>query len=823
MSELYSYQERFRELMLDGRSIILQAPTGSGKTRAALTPFLDTFWDAPSSIFPKKCVYVVPMRVLANQFTEETRQKAERYERIHKRQLKVGRQTGEYREDPEFREKLTFATIDQVLSSWLMSPYSLPRRLGNLNAGAFVGSYLVFDEFHLFDPDSTLPTTLHMLKTLKDISPFVLMTATFSKEMLEKLAGHLNAVAFLLTDEMLGEIPAQKKERRYTTMASPLTYKDEDKQVQAEATAVSHILQTHQTRTLVVCNQVERAQAVYRALCEAKPEGVIVRLLHSRFLQADRQALEAMIRQEFHKDKAQHTIASLILVATQVVEVGLDMSCTALHTDLAPAASILQRAGRCARYEGEVGQVYVYPLADDGYAPYHCKLARQQADLGWAWLQDNQNRHLTFADEQALINHAHTASDNLILKAVFETEFEWKSQIQAAWRGEKNRGETAVLIRNIPSVSVVIHPDPDQLTGAPFKADSFSLHPSTLQGKFKEWQEANDALDPDSDAGHLDWLVKKLVEDEDDEDMQGNRPIRYGFKKVASKYELHAPLLALNPALVGYSKELGLTLYPGESYQCAVPQTAVAQHHTAYRYQLESYSRHIELVHRAFVTNSLPLFQAAAKRLEAAYGWQTGIITEMAHLVMAVHDVGKLSVGWQTWAHEWQAAIGNEITEPHYAAAHTDYDPTNSEHQQKNQKMRGKRPSHAVESALAALPILQSLVAFDMPTYQPLLRAAFTAVARHHAPFSSQTSNYQLVSYHLQHIESTLPIFAKSIQNLNHSVVVFPEIDLKQFSTDRLDKTLFVDVRDETSICCYMLLVRALRTADQKGTSLGTA
>ncbi|MCZ7668789.1 MAG: DEAD/DEAH box helicase [Chloroflexi bacterium] len=43
MSQLYTYQERVRQLMLAGRSIILQAPTGAGKTRASLTPFWTPF------------------------------------------------------------------------------------------------------------------------------------------------------------------------------------------------------------------------------------------------------------------------------------------------------------------------------------------------------------------------------------------------------------------------------------------------------------------------------------------------------------------------------------------------------------------------------------------------------------------------------------------------------------------------------------------------------------------------------------------------------------------------------------------------------------
>ncbi|MBI1878235.1 MAG: DEAD/DEAH box helicase [Chloroflexi bacterium] len=36
----YPYQEKVGELILSGRNVILQAPTGAGKTAAALLPFL---------------------------------------------------------------------------------------------------------------------------------------------------------------------------------------------------------------------------------------------------------------------------------------------------------------------------------------------------------------------------------------------------------------------------------------------------------------------------------------------------------------------------------------------------------------------------------------------------------------------------------------------------------------------------------------------------------------------------------------------------------------------------------------------------------------
>ena len=67
----YPFQERVAEILLAGRNVILQAPTGSGKTMAALYPFLHH--RAHGESFPAKCLYSVPMRVLANQFVAEFR------------------------------------------------------------------------------------------------------------------------------------------------------------------------------------------------------------------------------------------------------------------------------------------------------------------------------------------------------------------------------------------------------------------------------------------------------------------------------------------------------------------------------------------------------------------------------------------------------------------------------------------------------------------------------------------------------------------------------------------------------------------------------
>src|SRR5205807_2086751 len=127
------------EHLLGGRSVILRAPTGAGKTRAALFPFLHAWRsDLP---FPRQMIYSLPLRTLA------TSLHAEAVETCHKafgdgpQRPAVTIQTGEQPEDPQFRlGDVVFATYDQSLSSFLTIPVGLSAREGNVNAGAMVAS-----------------------------------------------------------------------------------------------------------------------------------------------------------------------------------------------------------------------------------------------------------------------------------------------------------------------------------------------------------------------------------------------------------------------------------------------------------------------------------------------------------------------------------------------------------------------------------------------------------------------------------------------------------------------------------------------------------
>jgi CRISPR-associated endonuclease/helicase Cas3 len=102
------------------------------------------------------------------------------------------------------------------------------------------------------------------------------------------------------------------------------------------------VLSEHQaqTLTLVVVNRVARAQEIYEQLLKQGRTESDTALIHSRFREADREVQERIL---FGK-------GDRIVVATQAIEAGVDVSARTLVTELAPWPSLVQRFGRCNRY-----------------------------------------------------------------------------------------------------------------------------------------------------------------------------------------------------------------------------------------------------------------------------------------------------------------------------------------------------------------------------------------------------------------------------------------------------------------------------------------
>ena len=98
------------------------------------------------------------------------------------------------------------------------------------------------------------------------------------------------------------------------------------------------------------------------------PDAPQLELIHSRFRGIERkQWSDRFLSRKACENKA----ANLIVVSTQVVEAGVDISASAMVTQLAPWPSLVQRFGRAARYRGTAEIVVVDFQPDEKTAaPY---------------------------------------------------------------------------------------------------------------------------------------------------------------------------------------------------------------------------------------------------------------------------------------------------------------------------------------------------------------------------------------------------------------------------------------------------------------------
>ncbi len=124
-------------------------------------------------------------------------------------------------------------------------------------------------------------------------------------------------------------------------------------------------------KILLICNQVKRSQNLYSQLSDLYPS-VKKMLIHSRFKRSDRQRLEQELNEVFNQSSE-----ACIVIATQVVEVSLDISFDVMITECAPIDALIQRFGRINRKRtietiGKYKPIYVLqpPLKESEALPY---------------------------------------------------------------------------------------------------------------------------------------------------------------------------------------------------------------------------------------------------------------------------------------------------------------------------------------------------------------------------------------------------------------------------------------------------------------------
>jgi CRISPR-associated endonuclease/helicase Cas3 len=134
--------------------------------------------------------------------------------------------------------------------------------------------------------------------------------------------------------------------------------------------------------TLIVCNHVKTAQEVYGVLRAVFGDGAM--LLHARFNQEDRNYIEARLVGGATLPK--------VLVATQVVEVSLDLDFDQAFSEPAPIDALVQRMGRVNRsgdkppvpfvvFNDQVHRRHLYCHCEGHSHTPECRVLRSLAEL----------------------------------------------------------------------------------------------------------------------------------------------------------------------------------------------------------------------------------------------------------------------------------------------------------------------------------------------------------------------------------------------------------------------------------------------------------
>lgn len=296
--------------------VIAIAPTGSGKTEASLLWALNNL----EKMGGGKLVYLLPTMVTANSIFS----RLEDY--FGKGNVGLTHSTASFmfqeeEDNPKERRNVLFdksfikpatvATIDQLLvTGFNHGKWTL------VEANA-ANAVIIIDEIHSYD-SWTLGLIIKSIEHFSKLGTrFMLMSATMPTYLINILSKAFSSVGVIKDDFLLNSC-----RNKYTTC---------DKFIDDAISDIEKSVYDGK-KTLVVVNNVAKCQELYEKLSFLKPV-----CYHSKFTLEDRAKKESSIED------------SNLLIATQVVEVSLDIDFDVMFCECAPPDAIVQRAGRVNR------------------------------------------------------------------------------------------------------------------------------------------------------------------------------------------------------------------------------------------------------------------------------------------------------------------------------------------------------------------------------------------------------------------------------------------------------------------------------------------
>lgn len=339
-----SYRSTQEKAMNTKGNCILVAPTGSGKTEAAM------LWSDvnQNENHGRRVYYILPFTASINAMYNRLNEDFKAIDDglvgvLHgKAQYFIYKSLLDY---DTYDERKKEAKNIQDITKKIYRPYKIMTPFQILKAFFRVKGFeeqiaemsnglFILDEIHTYNPHITA-LLLNILIYLKNnyYTNFFIMSATFPtflKEMFKEKLNIREENVITMSDEELDSIA------RHNVSVLDGEIFDYIEKINQDI--------FYNKKVLVVCNTVKRAQEIFERL---NAYDIDSKLLHSNLILKHREEIEKQLKD------------CNLLVGTQAIEVSLDIDYDVLYTEPAPIDALLQRFGRVNR-KGKKGICPVY-------------------------------------------------------------------------------------------------------------------------------------------------------------------------------------------------------------------------------------------------------------------------------------------------------------------------------------------------------------------------------------------------------------------------------------------------------------------------------
>ena len=340
--------QEIAEKYWEDKLLLLRAPTGAGKTDAAL------LWAAKQieSCRAERLIIAMPTRFTSNALAINTASSLSKTGLYHSsawfnryyQKVKAGEVNQKDAKKEHEAARLLLTPITVCTIDHLMMAMTLTREDHHTILFNLANSCVIIDEADFYD-EFTQANILVLLEFLNQLDvPVMIMSASLPQSSLEMYRKSGYKIDTIRED-------VYKIDKPKCAVMS--------KRVYVEVSELNDLLELciAQETAIIYANTVARAMEFYEWFKNKKVEAI---LYHSRFTEPDKLNKEKLLIKHLGKEAWKYGTAKGIAILTQIGEMSVNISANLMISDLCPIDRLVQRAGRLCRFNPDkIGELHV--------------------------------------------------------------------------------------------------------------------------------------------------------------------------------------------------------------------------------------------------------------------------------------------------------------------------------------------------------------------------------------------------------------------------------------------------------------------------------